>query len=69
LKARPYDYPSEYLAHQFPISFHKYWNIENPKIDVYEKWLLQNIQNKNDIIYEKKEEYQEYSFMKHNDEL
>ncbi|XP_053312037.1 beta-1,3-glucosyltransferase [Spea bombifrons] len=37
-QARPMDYPSDYLSHQVPISFHKYWNIDPVK--VYYTWLI-----------------------------
>uniref|UniRef100_A0A3Q3WYX0 Fringe-like glycosyltransferase domain-containing protein n=1 Tax=Mola mola TaxID=94237 RepID=A0A3Q3WYX0_MOLML len=36
-QARPEDYARDFLAHQVPISFHKYWNID--PVAVFNKWL------------------------------
>ncbi|XP_078786005.1 beta 3-glucosyltransferase a isoform X3 [Oryzias latipes] len=43
-QARPEDYPTDLLAHQVPISFHKHWNI-NP-VAVFNKWLRDNATEK-----------------------
>ncbi|XP_064459319.1 beta-1,3-glucosyltransferase-like [Ornithodoros turicata] len=36
-QARPVDYSADLLAHQQPISFHKYWMLD--PIEAYERWL------------------------------
>ncbi|VEN33848.1 unnamed protein product [Callosobruchus maculatus] len=38
-QARPMDYPSDYLAVQKPISFHKHWNLD--PIQIYNSWFQQ----------------------------
>nr|XP_054384608.1 beta-1,3-glucosyltransferase isoform X4 [Pongo abelii] len=44
IKARPVDYPKDYLSHQVPISFHKHWNIDPVK--VYFTWLAPSDEDK-----------------------
>ncbi|XP_058293687.1 beta-1,3-glucosyltransferase isoform X4 [Hylobates moloch] len=44
MKARPVDYPKDYLSHQVPISFHKHWNIDPVK--VYFTWLAPSDEDK-----------------------